>query len=153
MSNPQVRRRRDTGLAMRGHVAMSGIFGYELDMSAMDEGQRVQVAEQISRVKRIRHIVQYGAYTRLLSPFEGNLCAWQFAYQDEVLLFAFQILQTPSTLPGRICLHGINDGVYEDQETGRRLSGSDLTRHGVEADFRTGGGNFQSRVFHWKRTE
>jgi alpha-galactosidase len=104
-------------------------------------------------VKAIRPIVQYGISARLLSPFEGNLCAWQSAYQDEVLLFVFQVLQTPSVLPRRVCLYGLGKGVYEDRQTGRRITGRDLMRYGVEADFRTGGGDFQSKVFHWKKVE
>ncbi|MBZ5797811.1 alpha-galactosidase, partial [Burkholderia contaminans] len=61
---------RNTSLAIRGDVAMSGNFGYELDLTAFTDEENELAARQIAQYKEIRSLVQQGDMYRLLSPFE-----------------------------------------------------------------------------------
>jgi alpha-galactosidase len=73
---------RITPLETRGHVAMSGNFGYELDLTKFTEEEKATVKEQVAIYKEIRHLVQFGDFYRLLSPFVGNETAWMFVSDD-----------------------------------------------------------------------
>ena len=54
-SSPNQQTGRFTSLETRGAVAMSGVFGYELDLTQMTEDEKQAVKEQIAFYKEIRH--------------------------------------------------------------------------------------------------
>ena len=85
---------RITSLATRAHIAMSGVFGYELDLTKMSDDEKAAVKSQVKGYKTIRRLVQYGDFYRLKSPAQGNEVAWQFVSKDktEVLLFTTKLL-------------------------------------------------------------
>ena len=74
---------RSTPLKTRGDVAMSGNFGYELDLTVFTEAEKEEVKRQVAMVKEVRELVQFGDFYRLLSPFEGNETAWMFVSPDQ----------------------------------------------------------------------
>jgi alpha-galactosidase len=76
---------RLTPLETRGNVAMSGVFGYELDTGALSAEEKETVRQQIEWYKEHRRLIQTGDLYRLKSPFEnggtggdtaGNETAW-----------------------------------------------------------------------------
>ncbi|GAE09077.1 alpha-galactosidase [Paenibacillus sp. JCM 10914] len=73
---------RNTSLRTRGHAAMSGNFGYELDLTAFTEQEKEEVRQQIELYKEIRHLVQFGDFYRLRNPFESNEAAWTVVSED-----------------------------------------------------------------------
>ncbi|MFC4306817.1 alpha-galactosidase [Cohnella boryungensis] len=82
---------RMTSLKTRGDVAMSGNFGYELDLTQMSEDEKTEVKAQISQYKQIRHLVQFGDFYRLRSPFEGGDAAWMMVAEDGGEAFAVYV--------------------------------------------------------------
>ncbi|MEO3944751.1 alpha-galactosidase [Gorillibacterium sp. CAU 1737] len=88
---------RFTPLSMRGDVAMSGNFGYELDLTRFTEEERIEVKRQIALYKDIRSIIQQGELYRLKSPFEHKETAWMFVSEDktEAIAFYFKVLAEP----------------------------------------------------------
>ena len=84
---------RSTPLATRGAVAMSASFGYEADLREWNDAEREEVRRQIEVYRRFRALIQFGRFTRLESPFEGNRAAWMFADEEasQALLFVFRI--------------------------------------------------------------
>ena len=74
---------RNTPLHTRANVAYFGAFGYELDLNKLSEEELVQVKEQIQFMKKYRHILQYGMFYRLKSPFEGNEVVWMVVSEDK----------------------------------------------------------------------
>lgn len=101
---------RITSLATRGNVALSGNFGYELDLTQFTEQEKVEVKEQVALYKEVRHLVQFGDFYRLLSPFEGNETAWMFVSKDqsEAFVVYVSVLQEPNPKLGRFCLKGLD---------------------------------------------
>lgn len=79
---------RVTSLSQRGHTAMAGTFGYELDLNALSEFERAEIAEQVAWYKAVRHTVQFGDLYRLRSPrdnaigAESSLYAWESVEKD-----------------------------------------------------------------------
>lgn len=136
---------RITPLETRGHVAMSGNFGYELDLTKLTEAEREDIRKQVSEYKELRMLIQYGDFYRLLSPFEGNETAWMFVSADKKEAFAtyFQVLAGPNPPLRRLRLKGLdpaksyklelNGGVYRGDE----LMHFGLTIPQLEGDFRS----------------
>ena len=63
---------RVTPLATRAAVAFFGVFGYELDPTALTAEERREIAEQIAFYEAHRELLQCGRFLRLRSPFEGD---------------------------------------------------------------------------------
>ncbi len=103
---------RVTSLAMRANVAFFGAFGYELDLAELPERARVRVREQIAFYKRWRGLLQFGTFYRLLSPFEGNECAWMVVSDDRrrAIVGYYRILQEVNAGYRRVRLEGLDSG-------------------------------------------
>lgn len=122
---------RTTPLAMRGTVAMAGMFGYELDLSKQSAEDIAEMKEQVELYKRIRPLVTFGDYYRLSSPYKERYAAWMFVSEDKesaVMSIAYMLAQ-PSHLCDRIRLKGLDpDAVYELD--GKQIHGSTLMNYG-----------------------
>lgn len=86
---PNHQTHRVTGLDIRGDVAMSGVFGYELNVQDMTVAEKVTVSEQVAFYKQHRQLLQYGKFHRLVSPFETSHAAWLFVNPDKSQAIAF----------------------------------------------------------------
>ncbi|WP_367341231.1 alpha-galactosidase [Limosilactobacillus sp.] len=90
--SPNQQTGRSISFKTRGDVAMAGVFGYELDLAKLTDDEKQQVKKQIAFYKQHRHLIQYGDFYRLESPFTSNTVAWEFVSPDksEALLFMFR---------------------------------------------------------------
>ncbi len=137
---PNHQAHRMTSLSMRGDVAMSGNFGYELDLTAFTEEEKDEVRIQIKQYKDLRTFIQSGDMYRLQSPFEGNTTAWQFISEDGKDIFAayFRILCEVNGGISRMKFTALEaDAVYEllGVNGGKRYSGDELMNIGLTVDF------------------
>ncbi|PZD96280.1 alpha-galactosidase [Paenibacillus sambharensis] len=139
---------RITPLETRGHVALSGNFGYELDLTKFSEKDNEIVKQQVELYKEIRHLVQFGDFYRLLSPFEGNDTAWMFISKDKREAFAVyvSVLKEPYAPLSRFRLKGMDPGMnYRLDLDGEHYGGDELMYAGLPApQFH---GDFESRVY------
>lgn len=125
---------RFTSLKMRGNVAMSGNFGYELDLTKFTKEERETVKQQVTAYKELRSLIQQGDLYRLKSPFEGNETAWMFVSEDkqEAVVFHFKVLAEPNAPLRRLMLRGLDpelDYVVEGLSGMEGRFGGDLLMH------------------------
>lgn len=143
---------RITSLQTRGDVAMSGVLGYELDLTMLSEEEKNEIAEQIKKYQELRPLIQYGNFVRLQSPFEGNITSWLFVSDDqsEALLFICRLLANAQPVFNEVRLKGLaEEFFYEDQTTGEVYSGTELMNIGIYyPDFY---GDFQTKMIHFKK--
>lgn len=141
---------RVTSLEFRGDAAMAGNFGYELDAAKLSGEEKETVKAQITAYKRLRKLIQYGDFYRLLSPFEGNHTAWMFVSEDkkEAVVFFYRVLNTPNDALYRFSLSGLSEElVYELEGTDSVLSGSQLMNYGLNVPAELTWGDFRSKMF------
>lgn len=145
---------RITSLETRGNVALSGNFGYELDLTQFTEEEKVQVKEQVAVYKNIRHLVQFGDFYRLLSPFEGNETAWMYVSKDksEAAVVFVSVLQEPNPPLDRFRLQGLDPAAdYVLQGSGIAYGGDELMYAGLATpQFNS---DFASKLYHFKKSE
>ena len=80
---PNLQTGRTTPIDTRAVVAMSGTFGYELDLGKLKRAECTAVKNQIKRFKRLNDLIRTGDYYRLTDPAENAyFTAWQFAAED-----------------------------------------------------------------------
>lgn len=141
---------RETPLPFRGDVAMAGNFGYELDVTQMSEEEKAAVREQVAVYKKLRRLIQYGDFYRLLSPFKGNHTAWMFVSKDkkEAVVFFYRVLNTPNDALYRFRLEGLcREYDYEIEGTEEVIKGSQLMNYGLNVPSELCRGDFKSRMF------
>lgn len=107
---------RNTPLHTRANVACFGTFGYELDLNTLTEKEQEEVKEQIAFMKQYRHLLQFGTFYRLSSPFEHNVTAWMVVSDDkkEAIVGWYRVLSGANLPFGRLRLKGLEEGTgYE----------------------------------------
>jgi len=142
---------RVTSLETRGLVAMSGNFGYEMDLSRLSEEERKVVRKQVRLYKEIRSLVQQGEMYRLKSPFAGNEAAWMFVSEDrrEAVAFWFQVLAQPNPPLRTLRLKGLDPDLdYRSLNTGAVYGGDVLMNAGIELPWSRG--DFQSAMWRFQ---
>ncbi|VDG32075.1 alpha-galactosidase [Lactobacillus plantarum JDM1] [Lactiplantibacillus mudanjiangensis] len=125
---------RSTSMDMRGAVAMSGTLGYELDASALSDADKQAVIGQIKFYKEHRHLIQYGTFYRLESPFTSNTVAWLFVSPDqsEALLYRFVVQGMVQPEPHITKLAGLKpQAQYLDTGSEQVYGGDELMNVGL----------------------
>ncbi|HEX7472513.1 MAG TPA: alpha-galactosidase [Candidatus Limnocylindrales bacterium] len=99
-------------LATRAASAFFGVFGYELDATALTEDERREVADQVAFYRAQRDLLQRGRFLRLVSPFEGdgNETAWMCVAADtrRAIVGFYRVLNRPNPGPRRLRLRGLD---------------------------------------------
>ena len=128
---------RKTPLHTRGVVAMSGTFGYELNLMKLSEEEKQEIREQIAEYKSYAPIIQNGLYYRLSNPTTEEICAWEFVHTDEkeqskVLLdVVMQVIHGNMTV-NYVKLQGLEEtAVYQEEKSGKRYTGAALMYGGM----------------------
>lgn len=147
---------RNTSLEFRGHVAMAGNFGYELDVTTMTEEEKAAVKIQVEIYKEMRSLIQHGDFYRLLSPFDGNVTAWMYVSEDkkDAAVFFYRVLTTPNDALFRFKLAGLKeDAGYRVNGGEAVIGGAQLMNYGINIPAELGRGDFKSRLYRLKMKE
>jgi len=68
----------------RGAVAMSGTFGYELDLGKLTADEQQAVKQQVADYKKYWHLIHQGQYYRLTDPNKNSaFAAWAYVSEDK----------------------------------------------------------------------
>lgn len=112
---PNHQTKRVTPLKTRATVAMSGTFGYELDVENLSEDEKAAIREQIREYKKYYDLIQDGDYYRLTTPDHNNsFMIWEFAEAEgkEALVSVVATRQNPNETACRVCLRGLNEDAF-----------------------------------------
>ena len=75
---------RVTPFETRGHVALAGTFGYELDITKIPEKDRQQIPAQTAMYHKYNDLIRRGDYSRIASFLEnGNYDCYQVTSKDQ----------------------------------------------------------------------
>ena len=142
---------RVTPFTTRGHVALAGTFGYELDITKLPEEERKLIPEQTAMYHKYHELIREGEYYRILSSRENHRSdCWAVASEDknEVLVTYVQVLAQVNMPSRKVRLRGF------DPAKKYRLEGTDEVYSGemlMNAGFRMKDfwGDFVSRLYHF----
>ncbi|MFR7867161.1 alpha-galactosidase [Ruminococcus bicirculans (ex Wegman et al. 2014)] len=149
---------RNTPFKTRGHVAMVGTFGYELDVTRIPQEDRDAIPAQIEEFNKFNKLVRTGDHYRIGNMFEDNTWdAWEFVAKDksEALFEFVQVLARPNERSRRIKLKGLEPEAYyyEESEPDKKISGAALMNAGINIAKMWNGdglyGDFCSKILHF----
>lgn len=125
---------RITSLHTRGVVAMSGTFGYELNLGKLSKEEKEEIRGQVAEYRKFAPLIQTGLYYRLSNPVKDECAAWAFVSEDqkEVLLnVVMQEIHGNMTV-NYVKLQGLKcSAVYRDTQSGKCYNGAALMEAGL----------------------
>lgn len=151
---PNHQTHRNNPFETRGIVALSGTFGYELDLNKMTEEERRLIREQVAAYHKYNHIVAGGNYHRITDPFDPAtaVVVWEHVLGDgsEALVTMVQPRNIPNGPLYRARLRGlVPEAVYALEGSDGRFTGEMLMEAGLNVPrFDRDGG---AALFHLKR--
>ncbi|OXT07350.1 alpha-galactosidase [Thermoanaerobacterium thermosaccharolyticum] len=144
---------RITPFETRGLVALSGTFGYELDVTKISQEDRDMIPKQIEMYKKYNNLILSGDLYRIGNPFENiefECVEYVSKDKNEALVIYIQILNRPNYHSRRIRLKGLEkDAFYRNEETDEVFSGSALMNGGIL--IKRLQGDFRGKLFHFVR--
>ena len=115
-ASPNHQTGRKTPLNTRGVVAMSGSFGYELDLSQLSDEECDEIKNQIKKYKELEPIIHGGRMYRLSQKSDAtHYMAWQFVSPDQSRALLNIVVTNPlaNSAPVHVKLKGlIPDATY-----------------------------------------
>ncbi|HJB83714.1 MAG TPA: alpha-galactosidase [Candidatus Mediterraneibacter intestinavium] len=137
---------RVTPFVTRGHVALSGTFGYELDITKLTDEEKAIVKAQTAEYHRYNDLIREGDYYRMESYTENkDRDSWMIVSKekDRALVFCVQVLSGANRKSRFLRLKGLDpDRRYVAD--GREYQGSTLMRAGLRIPAESG--DFKSRL-------
>ena len=142
---------RVTPFETRGHVALAGTFGYELDITKIPEEDRQMIPKQVAMYHKYNDLVRSGDYYRIASYQENHYFdCYEVVSKDksEALVTFVQVINRPNYKSRRITLKGL------DPQKNYCLEGEDTVYAGDTLMYagiliRNPWGDFQSKLLHF----
>ena len=135
---------RVTPWNMRGDVAISGTFGYELDITKLDDEEKQTVREQIDTYKKYSELVREGDYYRVASVSENGIYdCYQVVSKDlkNSLAVYVQVKAEPNQHSRKIRLQGLDeDQMYIVHTEIDKLGSEDDEQRVTVPEYTTTGG-------------
>lgn len=132
-ASPNHQTGRMTPINTRAVVAMSGAFGYELDLTRIPDEDKKAIRQQIETFHEDEDLIHQGRYYRLTDVTKGYYCAWQFVSEDRAQSLVNLVVKDPqpNESPILLKLRGLDpEARYTITESGDTYAGSTLMRHG-----------------------
>ena len=149
---------RVTPFKTRGYVALSGTFGYELDITKLPPEERAMIPGQITLYKKFGDLVRNGDYNRIASYSENNeYDCWASIAKDKskALVTFVQVLNHPNSKTRFIKIAGLKpEAKYkvtwpdEDQSKFQSMEVTGLTIAKAGIPVRRDWGDFQGQLIY-----
>ncbi|MBO1306076.1 alpha-galactosidase [Enterococcus sp. 669A] len=138
---PNHQTNRTVPFETRAALASSTNMGYEMDIIHLNEAEKEMIRQHLQTYKAERELIMQGQFYRLLSPFEGNLCAWLFTdkAQEQAIVYVFRNRYQVFDLSLLVKIPYLDeDGMYQIVGTDQVYSGSELAHCGLALDNKKG---------------
>lgn len=139
----------------RGVVAMSGAFGYELDLKKVSDEDKREIKDQVAQYHQDEQLIHEGRYYRLTDITKGLFyTAWQMVSEDRRTSLVNLVITDPQPNPAplHIRFKGLDpDALYHIEEDVHVISGRALMNAGYT--FPPMMGDYRSQQLHLYQNE
>ena len=132
-ASPNHQTGRKTPLNTRAVTAMSGTFGYELDLSKLTDEECDEIREQIKRYKELEPMIHNGRLYRLSDMSDSSYyAAWQYVSPDKSRSLLSIVVTDPqaNSVPVHTRLKGLDEDAVYSVNGEFECQGSALMRGG-----------------------
>ncbi|MDD7738844.1 MAG: alpha-galactosidase [Lachnospiraceae bacterium] len=141
---------RTTPFETRGHVALAGTFGYELDITKISPEDRAQIPEQVAMYHKYNDLVREGDYYRIASYSRNHMfdCYGVVRKDKEEALFTYvQVMNRPNYHSRRIFFKGLDpEKLYQIEGEEGTYTGDVLMKAGYLVQNLWG--DYKARLIH-----
>ena len=141
---------RTTPFMTRGHVALAGTFGYELDITKISQEDRDRIPEQIALYHKYNDLIRTGDYYRIASWHENHFYdCYEVVSKDktEALVTYVQVLNRANCHSRRIRIPGLSlEKQYRIEGENQIFYGETLAKAGIHIPNMWG--DYQSTLLH-----
>lgn len=134
---------RSMPLETRWITAMTGAFGYELNVTLLSPEERKEILRQTVFYREYADLFLKGRYCRLNDPNKNDIAAWAYVSEngDTAFVGAVQRHFSPNNCPAVLRLSGLLSGArYNVSEAGRQIltgvTGDVLMKAGITVKYR-----------------
>ncbi len=133
---PNHQTHRTVPFSLRGHIALGGTFGYELDITRLTPDEKDLVRKQIRNYHHWNRIIREGEFHRLTEGFgRSDFAAWCWVSPDrrEALAAAVRKTSEPCGInpPVHLRLRGLDPEMLYELDDHRRAHGRTLMNAGI----------------------
>lgn len=144
---------RITPLLTRGHVALAGTFGYELDITKLSLAEREVIKQQTSEYHKYSDLIRMGDYYRIASFAENHMYdCYMVVSKDkrEALLTYVQVRGVPNVKSRKLKLQGLDENAtYALVGSSEKYRGEILVKAGFL--FKDFWGDAVSRLYYFRK--
>lgn len=141
---------RVTPFETRGHVALAGTFGYELDVTKIPQEDREMIPEQVAMYHKYNDLVREGDYYRIASYSRNHMfdCYGVVRKDKEEALFTYvQVMNRPNYHSRRIFFKGLDpEKLYQIEGEEGTYTGDVLMKAGYLVQNLWG--DYKARLIH-----
>ena len=133
-SCPNQQTGRSVSLKTRYISAMTGAFGYELNLKNLTHAEKDEIKNQISLYKRDSELINNGLYYRLSNPCNEDYCAWEYISEDGKFLLINAVILANHGNRAIIYItpRGLTPGAfYREHESGKIYASDALSDSGL----------------------
>ena len=101
---------RIVSMNTRAAVAMSGTFGYELDITTLPDADKKEMKAEIELFHKYYDVIQHGDYYRLIAPDTDTCTVWEQVTKDKSLALVTIVFHRvrPCPIQQRIHIQGLD---------------------------------------------
>lgn len=142
---------RVTPFETRGHVALAGTFGYELDITKIPQADRELIPQQTQMYHKYHELIREGDYYRIASYSQNNHydCYMVVAKdKSEALMTYVQVRGVPNSKSRKVKLDGLDpQKIYALEGSDEKYTGEMLEKGGFLV--KDMWGDSVSRLYHF----
>lgn len=148
---------RVTPFKTRGYVALSGTFGYELDITKLSPEDHEEIKKQVALYKNYSDLVRNGDYWRIASYSQNNeYDCWMSVSKDKkrALITFVQVLNHANFKTRFIKISGLDDDIIykiiylDDEQKNQQIIMSGLTIKNAGIAIGRDWGDFQAKLLY-----
>ncbi len=151
---PNHQTKRTVSIEARHIFALTGSFGYELDLNKISEQDKEYIKDFIHFYNENFDVFQNGNYYRLTNPFTDDYAVFEYSYKNKIIVGLMRLKSRAINLQTKFKLKGLEENrIYVDKKSGCKYSGSQLMNFGLTIAASQGANDYYSILFEFEASK
>lgn len=147
---PNHQTKRTVSINARHTFALTGSFGYELDLNKVSEQDKENIKDFIKFYNENFEIFQNGDYYRITNPFNDDYAVFEYIYDNKVIVGIMRLKTRAVNIQTKFRLKGLKENyIYTEQNTGKQYSGAQLMNYGITIERKSSVNDYESYLFNF----
>ena len=129
---PNHQTKRTVSLSARHIFALTGSFGYELDLNKVTDEDKKYIKDFIKFYNENFEVFQRGKYFRITNPLTDDYAVFEYVYKGKIIIGIMRLNTHAVNIQTKFKLSGLEDNlIYTENKSGKKYSGAELMNYGL----------------------